>query len=224
MPLAASGLRQCFSTNDKTNEKRPATKRAAFLGRRVTPITQFFPNEEHALNHGAWDPRIVKRESTMDKKSLTRSDAFIDKVAFDRLAHDAKQRRALFMRETPQAMLALMGIVALISVAGSLIGIASREMGPAQNEMAGSGHETEAQVNAATDQMERFASLLEMGGALTPEAAKTIHQKIAQPIYDCNRMPCSAPLQHRNYLARAHLKALLARRTLSDQPHKTAAR
>ncbi len=159
----------------------------------------------------------------MDSEDLNRKDAFFDRMAFDRLAQVAKQRRARFLEKSPRSTFALLGSIALICGAGLLIGIGSRDS-LTKNEMASVGYDSEARVTAATDQIERFRSALESASALSPQTAREIEQQIGRPDYDCNRTPCSALLQHRNYVARSQLKALLAQKTLPDRSGKAVAR
>ena len=150
----------------------------------------------------------------MDSDDVGTKHAFFDKAAFDRVAHDAALRRTMFMRTHPRAFLAIAGSATLLCGAALLIGAATSVTSQTNIEMAGRGYQLEARVNAATDQIEKFKSALERAPAIAPETANAIELQLRQPVYDCNQMPCSAPLQQRNYTARAQLKAILAHKTL----------
>ena len=71
----------------------------------------------------------------------------------------------------------------------------------------------------ATTEMEWLSRVLEHTKALTPNTAHEIAQLIREPIYDCNQ-GCPTWLEQRNHLAQLKLKAVLAKKGLSDEnPH-----
>ena len=158
----------------------------------------------------------------MDSEDVGTKTPFFDNAAFDQVAHDAALRRATFMRTHPRAMLAIAGSATLLCGGALLIGVATRDTSRAHADMARRSYELEGRVNAATDQIEKFKSALERAGAIAPETASAIEQQLRQPVYDCNKTPCSASLQQRNYAVRAQLRALLAQKTLPGQAHKGA--
>ena len=153
----------------------------------------------------------------MDTKHAGTKNTFFDASAFDAIARDAAARRVEFMRAHPRTLLAIAGSASMVCGAALLMEIATQDARQSDVVTAGRQYRLEARINAATDQIETLKSALSGTSAISPEVARAIEQQITQPVYDCNQMPCSAALQHRNYAARAQLRSILARKRLPDE-------
>ncbi len=159
----------------------------------------------------------------MNGEERGKCEVFFDRDAFERIAENAKEKRASFGRRNPRFVLVLLGAMVLISGTGLLVSSPSRDTNIPDKYSASAEYFSEAQVNAATDEIERIKSALERVSAVPPDIVNAIEQEIRQPAYDCNQMPCSAPLQHRNYAARSQLTALLARKAVPEQSRGASA-
>jgi hypothetical protein len=162
-------------------------------------------------------------EATMATEQLDRPGAFFDKAAFDELKRNATKRRVLFFKKNSQVTAALAASIILLCGAGLLFAAASREKNITDQQTATVSFDSEARVAAGTDAITKINTLLRSVKAIPSDVARSIEQQVRQPAYDCNQMPCSAPLQHRNYVARSQLRELIAQKTLGDQAQHAVA-
>ncbi len=160
----------------------------------------------------------------MGAEQRDRPGAFFDKAAFDQIKRNATQRRVFFLKKNPQVTAALAASIIFVCGAGLLLAAGSRDTNMTDQRTATVGFDSEAQVAAATNEISKINTLLESVKAISPDIALSIEQQLRQPAYDCNQMPCSAPLQERNYVARSQLRELLAQKTLSQAQHAVANR
>jgi hypothetical protein len=161
--------------------------------------------------------------TAMGPEQRDRPDVFFDKAAFDQLKRNATQRRVLFLKKNPQVTAALAASIILVCGAGLLFAAASRETNKTDQQTASVSFDSEARVAAGTDEIIKINTLLQSVKAIPPDVARSIEQQVRQPAYDCNQMPCSAPLQYRNYVARSQLRELIAQKTLGDQAQHAVA-
>jgi hypothetical protein len=107
--------------------------------------------------------------------------------------------------------------------AGLLLAAASRDTKMTNKQTATVSFDSEARVSAGTDEISKINTLIQTVKSIPPDVARSIEQQVHQPAYDCNQMPCSVPLQHRNYVARSQLRKLIAQKTQGDQAQHAAA-
>ncbi len=153
----------------------------------------------------------------MGPEQRDRPGAFFDKAAFDQLKRNATQRRAFFLKKNPQLTAVLAVSIVFVCGAGLLLAAASRDKKMTDQQTATVSFDSEARIAAGTDEITRINTLLRSVKAIPPDVARSIEQQIRQPAYDCNQMPCSVPLQERNYVARSQLRELIAQKTVGNQ-------